>query len=47
MLLAEEPNIREMTAFPKTGDARDLMIKSPAEISEKHLAELNIKIVKK
>ena len=47
MLLAEEPNIREVMAFPKIGDARDLMMKSLAEISEKHLTELNIKIVKK
>ena len=47
MLLAQEPNIREVIAFPKTGDARDLMMKSPAEIPEKHLAELGLKVVKK
>ncbi|MDP3779020.1 MAG: aspartate--tRNA ligase [bacterium] len=47
MLLAEEPNIREVIAFPKTGDARDLMMKSPAEIPAKHTDELGLKIVKK
>ncbi|MDP3770116.1 MAG: aspartate--tRNA ligase [Candidatus Sungbacteria bacterium] len=46
MLLAGEPNIREVIAFPKTGDARDLMMKSPAEIPAKHLDELGIKIIK-
>ncbi len=47
MLLAGEPNIREVIAFPKTGDARDLMMKSPAEIPEKHLQELGLKVIKK
>ncbi len=47
MLLANEPNIREVIAFPKTGDARDLMMKSPAQIPAKHIEELGLKIVKK
>ena len=47
MLLANEPNIREVIAFPKTGDARDPMMQSPAEIPAKHLDELGIKIIKK
>ena len=47
MLLAGEPNIREVIAFPKTGDARDLMMDSPAEIEEKHITELSLKIIKK
>ncbi len=47
MLLAKEPNIREVIAFPKTGDGRDLMMNAPAEIPEKHLAELSLKVIKK
>jgi aspartyl-tRNA synthetase len=47
MLFENEPNIREVIAFPKTGDARDLMMKSPAEIPAKHIDELGLKIIKK
>jgi aspartyl-tRNA synthetase len=45
-LLHQEPNIREVMAFPKTGDARDLLMESPSEISLKQLRELRIKIDK-
>lgn len=41
-----EPNIREVIAFPKTGDNRDLMMDAPAEVSGKQLKELHIKIRK-
>jgi aspartyl-tRNA synthetase len=41
-----EPNIREVLAFPKTGDARDLMMHSPAPISVKQLRELHLKTEK-
>jgi aspartyl-tRNA synthetase len=44
MILENEPSIREVIAFPKTGEARDLMMDSPSEVSEKELKELNIKI---
>lgn len=47
MLYAGEPNIREVIAFPKTGDARDLMMDSPSELDEHQLKELGIKIDKK
>lgn len=47
MLLQNEPNIREVIAFPKTREGRDPMMDSPSEISEKQLAELTIKINKK
>ncbi|MFH1597508.1 MAG: aspartate--tRNA ligase [Patescibacteria group bacterium] len=47
MILAEEPNIREVIAFPKTSDARDLMMGAPAEIDKKQLGELGIEIKKK
>jgi aspartyl-tRNA synthetase len=41
-----ELNIREVIAFPKTGDNRDLMMDIPAEVSEKQLKELHVKITK-
>ncbi|HBR80455.1 TPA: aspartate--tRNA ligase [Candidatus Uhrbacteria bacterium] len=44
MLLAGEPNIREVIAYPKTGDARDLMMGAPSELPEKSLSEVHIKI---
>lgn len=43
-VLLGEPNIREVIAFPKTGDGRDLMMDAPSEISKDQLQELNIKI---
>jgi aspartyl-tRNA synthetase len=43
-ILANEPNIREVIAFPKTGDARDLMMGAPSEVSEKALREVHIKL---
>ena len=41
-LLLNEPNIREVIAFPKTGDGRDLMMDFPSEISKEQLEELHI-----
>jgi aspartyl-tRNA synthetase len=46
MLLANEPNIREVIAFPKTGDARDPLMGAPSELPEKALKEVHIKIIK-
>lgn len=46
MLLQGEPNIREVIAFPKTGEGKDLMMDSPSTISGKQLKELGIKIGK-
>ncbi len=43
MILANEPNIREVIAFPKDGNARDLMLGAPSPVSEKVLKEANIK----
>ena len=42
MLLAGEPNIREVMAFPKTQSAVDLMTQAPSTISAKQLRELHI-----
>jgi len=46
-IMLGEPNIREVIAFPKTGDGRDFMMKAPSEVSEKQLKELRIEISKK
>lgn len=43
MLLANEPNIREVMAFPKTGDARDPLTGAPSEVEAKRLKEAHIK----
>ncbi|MGB9677727.1 MAG: amino acid--tRNA ligase-related protein, partial [Candidatus Ratteibacteria bacterium] len=42
-----EPNIREVIAFPKTGDSRDPMMNSPSEIEKEQLKELNLSIIQK
>ena len=47
MILMNEPNIREVIAFPKTGDGRDLMMSAPSEVSDAQLKELGIEIKKK
>jgi aspartyl-tRNA synthetase len=44
MLLENEPNIREVIAFAKTGEGRDLMMSAPAPMSPKQIAELGIKM---
>jgi aspartyl-tRNA synthetase len=46
MVLVGEPNIREVIAFPKTGDGRDLMMEAPADINPEQLKELKIKVEK-
>jgi aspartyl-tRNA synthetase len=45
MLLAGEPNIREVMAFPKTQTATDLMMSAPSPVSAAQLAELHIRPV--
>ncbi len=44
MLLANEPNIREVIAFPMNQQAMDLMMETPTEIDKKRLKELSIKL---
>lgn len=44
MLLADEPNIREVILFPMNQQAQDLMMQAPAEVTPKQLKELHIKI---
>jgi aspartyl-tRNA synthetase len=45
MLLADEQNIREVIAFPMNQRAQDLLMNAPAEVTQKQLRELHIKIV--
>ncbi|MBO9510935.1 aspartate--tRNA ligase [Erythrobacter sp. A6_0] len=44
MLLADEPNIREVIAFPMNQRAQDLMMGAPSVVSPKQLRELNIQL---
>ncbi len=44
MILADEPNIREVIAFPKNQMARDVMADAPSAAEPKQLAELHIKL---
>ncbi len=44
MLLADEPNIREVIAFPKSQTARDLMADAPSPAEPHQLKELHIKL---
>jgi aspartyl-tRNA synthetase len=46
MLMMNEPNIREVIAYPKTGEGRDLMMNAPSEVPEKQLKELGLKLSK-
>jgi aspartyl-tRNA synthetase len=44
MLLADEPNIREVILFPMNQRAEDLMMNAPSEVTEKQLRELHIRV---
>jgi aspartyl-tRNA synthetase len=45
MLLADEPNIREVVVFPMTQKAEDLMMSAPAPATLKQLRELHLRVV--
>lgn len=45
MLIAGEPNIREVIAFPFNQQAQDLMMNAPGEVDSKQLKELHLKVV--
>src|SRR5262249_23489258 len=45
MLIADEPNLREVVAFPMNQRAEDLLMQAPAEVPEARLKELYIKVV--
>jgi len=44
MILANEPNIREVIPFPKAGDGRDFMMNSPSKLDNAQLKELGLEI---
>ncbi len=44
MMLADEPNIREIIAFPMNQQAQDLLMGAPAEVDAARLKELNIRL---
>ena len=46
MILAQEPNIREVIAFPKSGNGLDLMMKAPSLVANEQLEELHLTIKK-
>jgi aspartyl-tRNA synthetase len=43
MLIADEPNIREVILFPMNGKAEDLMMAAPSDVDDSALAELHIR----
>ena len=43
MLIANEPNIREIILFPMNGKAEDLMMAAPSEVGDEQLRELHIR----
>ena len=45
MILLNEPSIREVIAFPKSGDGSELMMGAPSEVDSKQLKELGIKFL--
>ena len=45
MLLANEKNLREVTAFPKTQSGADLLFGSPSPVSTEQLHELQLRII--
>jgi aspartyl-tRNA synthetase len=44
MLLLDEPNIREVIAFPLNGKAQDLLMGAPNEVTEKQMREVHIAV---
>ena len=44
MLLADEESIRDVIAFPLNGNAQDLLLGAPGEVTEQQLLEANISI---
>jgi aspartyl-tRNA synthetase len=44
MLLAEEENIREVTAFPMNSNAQDMLMEAPCEVTEQQLREVHIRV---
>ncbi len=47
MLLANEPNIREVICFPLNQQAQDLLMNAPDQVTECQLRELHLMVVSK
>lgn len=45
MILADEPNIREVIAFPKNQAARDVMAGAPSQVDQQQVDELHLKVI--
>ena len=44
MLLADQPNIREVIAFPMNASAEDLLMQAPSEVTAKQLDEVHVRV---
>jgi aspartyl-tRNA synthetase len=44
MIFRDEPNIREVIAFPKDQKAKDLMLNAPSEMPDQQVAEMHIRV---
>ena len=47
MLIADEPNIREVIAFPKNKKARDALMGAPSTVTEQQVKDIHIRVVEK
>ena len=47
MLIADEPNIREVIAFPKNKKGRDALMGAPSTVTEQQLKDIHIRVVEK
>jgi aspartyl-tRNA synthetase len=45
MLLTDDENIREVIAFPKSGNGYDPLMDAPSKVDEKQLKELHLQVV--
>jgi aspartyl-tRNA synthetase len=43
MLIADEPNLREVVAFPMNNKAQDLLMGAPSEVTPEQLRDIHIK----
>ena len=46
MLILDEPNLREVQAFPTSASGQDLMMGSPSDLTKEQLEELGIEVLK-